>query len=65
MTTTARLIQSLETVLFELMRMDRTIDDAKDLIAEERRQAEREIDELYERADAMMTRLSAAQAKPN
>lgn len=58
--TSARLIVSLDVILFELTRMEEAVRNApKDVADADRRTLRAEIDALWKRADALMTWLSA------
>jgi hypothetical protein len=57
-TTTAFLLSSLETILFEIGRMGSTIDDAREIAPEDRSTLKREIAGLQERGDRLMEWLS-------
>jgi hypothetical protein len=56
--TSARLLASLEAILFEIGQMDSTVDDARGIAREDRSTLKREIAALHERADALMVWLS-------
>jgi hypothetical protein len=57
-TTTALLLSSLEAILFEIGRIDSTVDDAIGIASEDRSTLKREIAGLRERGDRRMAWLS-------